>query len=563
MKNKNFITSIVISFILAVLPFIIIFFLSNGKYPVVPVEIVDDSAYYYSRAVESAQGNPFIGNPYIRENNQELSLSFFVADWLWSLPLFLGFPIQGSIIVSQVLWFLIFGMFLYYLFLLFDLEKKYVPLAILFVFLSVYWYLARPVAMQVVFPVFVIWLSSFVLFIKNPKSKKSTIFLILTTALSIYVYTYLAQVVFVVLLLILIAAFSSHFKKFRTIWYVGIGSFLLSIPFLVYTWKQINHPLYLETLSRIGLVNTRMIGISAIFYVSIVVLGLIIIFMSKERYSDTELFFIVPVSLGLVGATISNVITGRDLELAVHLGRFIELWSVILLCVMTKKLFTGTEEINFKKLFSQLIYLFFIIYFIIFQIRVWSILDKNLLSKEAYSNPLNWINENLPKNSIVFANDSFSGYIPIMTENYVLFHPNALLQIDSDKNIQNRYLVSRLFNNLELENIKNDMRKYAGAGHTAHRHMVHNRNVKFCKMLRLELTGKDCGQFETQYSIVGEKYFIDMENQYNLFRKNPADTLKEYGVNYVVYDKQNDKWSIPKFLELIWTDGRFEIFMVR
>jgi hypothetical protein len=305
-----------------------------------------------------------------------------------------------------------------------------------------------------------------------------------------------------------------------------------------------------------------MIGSSAIFYVFVVALGLIIVYFSRDKYLREELHVIIPVSLGLIVATMSNVFTGKDLEVAVHIGRFVELWAVILLCVMTQKLCIGDRKVSLKNRFPLAVYVLLIASFLVFQVRVWCNINSEILNEQKYSGALNWIKINAPEDSVIFANDLFSSYIPVVTSSYVLFHPNALLQIDSDENIKDRYLVSRVFQDLKLEDIKMDMRKYAGAGYTAHRHMVHNRNVKACTMLHLNLIGKDCGQFETPYSLRGEKYFIDMESKYILFKKNKTDTLNEYSVDYIIFDTDSDKWSIPQSFKKVWSDGRFEIYTI-
>lgn len=562
MKNKTLVISVCISVLFAIVPFVMMFFMSGGNYPKLPVEIMDDSNYYYSRAVEISQGNLFVGNQYIKENKNELSPSFFVGDWLWSIPLILGLSIQTSIIVSQIFWFLVFGIFLYYIFLLFGVEKKYIPWATSFVFLFIYWYLARPVAMQVIFPIFLIWVTSLALYLKEPDSKRNILFLFFSTTISIYVYTYLAQIIFVTFSVLLFATFFQIFKKYLYLWFIAIGVLLASIPFVYYSWNQIQHPLYFETFYRIGLVNTHMLGTPAFMYSLVLFLSLFVLYFLRSKFNNHELLMISSISFGLLLATTSNVFTGKDLEIAVHVGRFVELWAVLLLCLFVQKSCGDFRNWNFYKLFIFGVYVLFVISFFIFQLRVWTNVNSGLLGNEVYQVPLEWLRDNTPADSVIFANDKLSSYIPVVTHNYILFHPNILLQLDSDKNIQDRYLASRIFQKISLEDIKKDMRKYAGAGYTAHRHMVHNRSTKLCQLLKLDLLGKDCGQFETQYSLMGEEYFSDMKMEYDLFKKNPIDTLKKYNVSYVVFDKDNDIWLLPKVLKSVWTNDRFEIYKI-
>lgn len=566
MRNKSFVYSVSISFVLAIAPFILIFFVSNGNYPKLPVEIVSDSMYYWSRTADVSKGNIFIGNPYIKENKNEVSPAFFLSDWLGAIPLLLGFGVQTSIIINQIFWFLVFGVFLYYLFKFFDVSQKYIPWAVSFVTLSVYWYLSRPVAMQVIYPIFLLWLVSFGAYLKNPKSRKNIILLGLATALSAYAYTYLAQIIFAVFCVALIATFFPRFKEHRSLWFSAPIAGLLSIPFLLYTWKQIHHPLYFETMARIGLIHTRMIGTPAVWYSLLVILSLILVYSYRDKFSNAELYLIVPFSLGLIISTLSNVLTGIDLETALHVGRFVELWSAIMLWVIFQKFQKG----SFCKTFLFGLYVVLFIGSLLLQLRVWGdmpkVINNHLFNNEPYNEAIDWLKNNAPKESIILADDSLSGFIPIMTEDYLLFHPHASLQIDSDQAVQDRYLASRIFQDLSLEDIKNDMPKYAGNGLAAHRYMVYNRNVKVCRWLHLDLFGKNCGEIQTSSSFTGEKYFSDMKKRYDLFKKTPLSVLQKYNVSYVVLDKQEDTWTIPKEITQgspVFNSDRFEIFMIK
>jgi len=554
MQSKPLVISICVSAVLAVLPFILIFFSAGGNYPKLPVEVVSDSMYYYSRAADIAKGNIFIGNPYIKENKTEVSPAFFVADWLWAVPLFLGFGIQTSIIINQIFWFLIFGIFLYYLFKFFDVKEKYIHWAVSFVILSVYWYLSRPVAMQVIYPVFLLWLVSFGAYLKNPKSRKNIILLGIATALSGYIYTYLAQIIFVAFCIALIASFFPRFKEYRFLWFSATIAGLLSIPFLLYTWKQVHHPFYFETMARIGLVHTNMIGTPAVLYSFLILLSLLLVYLHRDKFSNAELYLVVSFSLGLIIATLSNVFTGVDLETALHIGRFTEVWIAVMFIVFFQKVRGGLFW-----LYAVLAVSFFLL-----QIQPWgnipAVARSHMLSKEPYIETLNWLKNNTPEESVILADDSLSGFIPLFTSDYVLFHPHASLQIDSDMAVQDRYLSSRILGDLSVQDIKNDMPKYAGNGLSTHRYMVYNRNVKVCKLLRFNLFGKNCGEIQTSASFAGEKYFTDMKDRYDVFKKTPLSILQKYNVSYIILDKQNDRWKLPILLKLEWSNDRFAIY---
>lgn len=560
-KNKYLLISLLVTLFLAILPFISIYIISGGNYPKMPLEMIDDTSYYYARGVEISQGNIFTGNPYSLEHKNEISPAFFVADWMWSAPLVLGLPLQTSVIISQVFWFLIFGLLLYFLFLFFELEKKYIPWSIAFVILFIYWYFARPVSMLVVFPIFLLWILCFIKFHQDPKSRKNIIFLAIATAWSIYVYTFLAQIILSTLGVSLFTTFFERFKIYRSLWFSAIIAGFLSIPFALYTWTQLNHPFYFETMNRIGLTSTHLLGSGQIFYLLVIIPSLVLVYIGRKRYSSIELYVFFTISFGLVLALVSNVFTGKDMEITGHVGRFIELWTAAMFIVIIKKMYVDITEKIFYKAIIIIAYVFLISFSIIFQINnSKNIINGGLLWNKPYLVPLTWLKENTPKDSVVFANDYISTQIPIMTNDYVLFSWYNFMYLVSDKELQDRYLASRIFQNISREEIRDNLRTYAGAGHAAHLPMVHNRPIKICRLLHFDFFVKDCGQSETAYSIIGEKFFDDMKAQYDIFASHPMETLKMYQVSYVVVDKENDKWKIPKSFKLVWSNSRFEIY---
>lgn len=561
MKNKYLFLTIVFSIAISIIPFIIVYIINNFSYPNIPIEFMDDSLYYYSRAIQVVQGNFFIGNSYIYEHIKEVTPAFFVADWIWSIPLILSFSLVNTIFINQIFWFGVLAFLLFRLFKKLEITDKYSFVFTIITLISSYWFVARPVAMQVVFPVFVLFILNLISFLKDPKSVKKIILLAISASLSVYIYTYLTQIIFVIFAILCILSLLPKWKDYRSIWPSGFITIFVSIPFLMYTWLQINHPLYFETLYRIGLVETHSIGTAAIFYLFLIITASVS-FIFVRKYIPVNVFYsFLLVSFGLFIATISNVFTGKDLETAVHIGRFVEIWTIIIFLFVIYILFKNKTKTVY--LFTFLILLLFgIISFVKFQVKVWGSINKTILRAEVYYEPIIWLSENTPRNSIVLADDIISSYIPLFRNNYVVFHPNSELYIMSDDEVESRYLLSRIFQNISIEDIKNDMRKYAGAGYTAHRHATINRNIKICYLLKLDKLGKECGQFTDQYELKGEKYFDDLEDKYKGFVKNPEDILKEYKVSYILVDTREDNWVIPESIKKVWSDGRFEIYKI-
>jgi hypothetical protein len=414
------------------------------------------------------------------------------------------------------------------------------------------------VAMQVVFPLFLLWLVSLFYFICYPLEKRAQVGLALVSALSLYVYTYLTQIIVVSSGIGLCCVLLKDFRIYKTAVYSAVGASVLSIPFLIYTWKQIHHPFYFETLARIGLVETHTIGSAAMFYMLMIGLISAIIWFQRNFYTKQELSVFVLVSAGLFITTVSNVISGKDLEVAVHIGRFVELWAGIVFVVIVSRMMVFDQ----KKVVYMYIGLLCVclMYVGLVQVRVWKSINKDILVDQRYKTVLQWLRENTPTDSVVFTDDRLASYIPIETSNYVLFSPNSLLYLASDKEVEDRYLLSRVFMDASIDDIKKDMRKYAGAGYTAHRHMIHNRNVRLCKFIVVDLWKGRCGEYTDQYVLKGESYFGSLEVRHLYMQEHAIDELKKFNVSYIIVDKNYDSWNVLNTLQRIWSDNYFDIY---
>ncbi len=343
MKNKHLYLVVAVSFIFAILPFVFVYNINDYSYPKIPIQHTDDSLFYYSRIIDVYKGNYFIGNPYVLEHKDNVSPNFFVADWVSSAPLFLGFSLGQTIILNQILWFVVFGVLLFYLLRLLGLSDKFLVSGVVFGFLAIYWYMARPISMQVIYPFFLGFLILLYLFIENPTSKKRQLFLGVYAGLSLYMYTYLAQIMALVFIIIFLYSFIFRFDSWRSIFKTGLISFVLAMPFIFYTWKQISADYYQETLVRLGLLNTHMLGGAGVYYLLLCSLLLIMVYIGREYFNKDSFYFFQLTSFTLLLTVVSNVFTGIDLELAVHVGRFIELWFVIVFIIFSQKLYVGSK----------------------------------------------------------------------------------------------------------------------------------------------------------------------------------------------------------------------------
>ncbi|MFA5889096.1 MAG: hypothetical protein WCW47_02240 [Candidatus Paceibacterota bacterium] len=593
MKNKLLILIICV-FILSIVPIAHTYFQNGSSWARIPPSFVNDDLYYYARMNNIVNGYPFIGNPYYFEHRQEISPAFFISDWIATIPMKIGMPFILTISFNFIFWSILFSVFSCFLFIRYGLSKFTSTVGALVTYSTMYVLLLRPVSMQIVAPFFLLFCISYGQWLKvKTPSKLQNLFLIVTVALSFYIYTYSWQIVLMVLgLTALFLIYHKDWFKLKNLFIVGLCGGILGLPIILYALKQISSPYYWETMARIGLVNTHIPTALSFYDGGMILVILFLWWISfvwvrglKDNPKYKEAFtFVSLLGLGLFFVSFSNLVTGKELEISNHIERFVIIWISVALVLYTwflvKSRFSakggsafGGElyELSYlKKLIVSILFIFSFIIFTHFFVNgfgIKSILQTDTKSAQIYAEPINWLNKNVPKESVVWSNGGIGYYLPIMSTDFQLFNPLGGLHIMSSKEEEERYLTSHYFDNLTLQDIKNDFRQYAGTGNSIHQYKTYNRKVKICQLLKLSYFGIDCGQITDAVSFRGEKYFVDLYNQYtNDIKPNIINKLKKFNVEYVVRDKRvNDKFTpeeIPNIM-LLWSNDNFEIYSVK
>lgn len=585
MKNKSaiiIVTSIV--FFLSIVPVFYTYFQNRTSWEGIVPSFVNDDLYYYSRMQNINNGYPFIGNPYYFEHRNEISPAFFVADWISTAPLLTGIPLSFTIIFNFIFWSIIFSLLVYFLLRDYEIINNYSIIGALLAYMALYALIIRPVSMQVVAPFFLLFYIAYLKWLKveNP-SKSQSIFLIISTAISFYIYTYLWQIVVVTLGLTLIfLIYKKHWLKVKNLLIVGLGSGVLIFPVILYTLKQISSPYYWDTMSRIGLVNTH-IPTFLSFYDSGIILVILffwlatlffINYLKKDSNYRQSFIFVMISGLSLIVVLFSNIITGKELEISNHIERFVIIWVSVALWLNICFLIKSFKEIYFISFYRKIVLLVLssvsIVIFANFTLHgfiIKPILSTDVVSMQKYSEPLEWLKNNAKKESVVWSNGGIGYYIPIYTNNFQLFNPFGALHLMSGKEVEERYLVSNYFENLTLLDVEKDFRVYAGVGNSIHQYKTYNRKVKICRLLKLSFFSIDCGDLTDSVSFKGKEYFVDLYNKYkNDIRPNIIDELKKFNVTYVIKDKEvNDKFYPEKIKDskLVWSNNRFMIYLLQ
>jgi hypothetical protein len=566
LKNNYFIGILFAGLLASTLPFISLFVILHHPFHV-PHEFADDSLYYYNRMREVKDGYPLIGNPYFFEHRTAPAAAFFVADWIAAAPYILGIPLIATIIFDAVAGIAGFVILLWFLFKEFDFSDRSTVVGIGVALLPSYWLMIRPVSMQIVFPIFIFFLIALIRFLKESSSRKNIWLCILSLSLCFYIYTYMWQITLVTLLL-LHALLLIDYKKYKVLWRIDAGTFVLSLPMFIYTYYQVRQPYYWETVSRIGLVNTRTFGSAALLNALLVTIIFIAVYVflfknnsNKNNYFSPLSIFIVVVGTALLGTSLSNVITQKDLETGVHIGRFVYLWFAISATILALTFYK--QKIPIKN---------YLVFFVLGMCAVpiivfgYGTLRQALhppedVGAERYARALRWLENNTQTQSVVFANDSISSYVPVMTKHYVLYHPNGQLYIMPSQEVEERYLISRFDAHLTLKNIEDDFRLYAGVGNATHQYKIYNRTVALCTFFHFSRAS--CGTTTTAVGYKGETYFKALYQKYiQEIQPHILDELRKFHVDYVIVDTTKDAPERMHIFETheVYRDGAIIIF---
>jgi hypothetical protein len=491
-----------------------------------------DSLYYYARIKEVLDGHLLNGNPYIYEYRDAFPPAFFLPDIVSAIPMLLGIPFDLGIAVNVLIWSLVFLLLASTLLRLLDLNERWAAIGSVLAYAVSYSFMLRPTIMQIVFPMFLLFLVALIKFLREPEKRSRVVWLAAASTSTFYIYTYLSYII----LFSLVSVFSwflfkKRFQEVRALLEVALWSGLMLIPFGLYTFMQMNDPYYLETLGRIGLVYARLPSAEAFLYGRWVLVGLAgAAFLSKQK------IFWFSTGLSLLVASFLNVLTGAELALGVHIGRFIVLWMAMILAAL---LYDFYYSRMFKE--NKAKYALAIALLLVLSVGVVRNIPRGfdffkfdergsypLARLQNLSGPFEWLEENVPEESVVWGNDTISQYLPIMTRHYPLFSNSAVLHSASTRELEERYLVSRSLGVLTEQEIKRDAGLYAG-------------------------------EFSDGLRASGDEYFKALKKRFDEIKETQAELLQRFHAKYLIIDLLHDRPGSISLERALYDDGRFVI----
>ncbi|OGF14638.1 hypothetical protein A3I35_02040 [Candidatus Falkowbacteria bacterium RIFCSPLOWO2_02_FULL_45_15] len=567
----------------------LIFSVVGHNWEGVPLQFTGDSYFYYARLKEIFDGHPFVGNPFYLEHNGELALSFFVADWLAAWPLFLGFSISSTVIFNLFFWSWLFTAIFYFVLRCCAVPEKLCLIGALLGYVTSFSILARAVSLQTVLPVFLIFLLAIIIWQKYPTSKKAVWLVAISATLSVYVYTYLTQIIAVFMPLMIVYLSVKHRRREATYLAAACAlAFIASIPFLAYTWQQIQSPYFWESMRRVGLVYTHLPATNFFtsgFWVA-AALGLwfflwrwVEIIRQDETYKKTlPLYALSGVAMLITSG--SNILSGKESENSQHIERFMVVWLAAVFTILVAYALKYRQQIKTnglgKKITLSALLLIVSAGVLLYAREGFSLVTmvrenrQTVVERQFYAAPLNWLEEQRNESVVIWTlgTDDINNYIPILTKHYVLFAPSGSDYLFPDTEQVQRYLTSHYFDDLTQADIEADFWSYAGVANAVHQYKVYNRRVRVCRLLFLDKLGYNCGELVANaVTFRGENFFSNLYQQYTQeIKPNISEKLRQYHVSYVLVDNlyypalQTNIIIIGIQADIGYQDSRFTIY---
>ncbi len=494
-----------------------------------------DAMYYFARANDVTRGHFFVTNPYFFEHRDTPFHNPTFTDALVALPQILGLSFNMGYYLNIFLWATLFLFLFYAFFRAHALPPALAFFGSLWCYLGLYGDMLRPGVMQVIYPLYVLFLLLFWRYCN--KKDQSILPLAVVAGITAYFYIFLFMVVAGTLgIYFLTVLWLRNWPEFRHTLLMGIVAVAITLPHIARMFYFGFQDFYKESLIRQDLFYSHWPQIEAYYYGRWVVIVLLLVYVLRryypERVSGTLRFFVMITGAGILLAMVSNIFTGQDFNIATHVGRFGILWYLTVGIILLWPVCTFLVRTKDKWPKRALIGLLFVL--LSYQmfanmnraVPQFSSMKEQSLEVQTYAGVLHWLG--LQPEGVVVAPNDLNSYIPTLTKQYVLYNRHGAYFLLSNDEFQERFLLYHAFDRLTFDEFIGTTVNF-GLGPTELANtsaLLH----KFCTFVRNE---SDCPQVRS------ERSFLDLplvQKKYDTYYPNlVANISREYAKYHVRY----------------------------
>ncbi len=522
-----------------ILPFFYFQISLGGEYKGILPQIIDDELFYLARIKDVIDGHPTLGNAYLSEHKNQLPQQLFLPEFLLAQPLkFLNLSVvQGRILYSFILPATVF-ILTYIAFYLIRPSKFWANIFAVFLFFGIFIFkFTRPIIPQFVF---LFWLTQFTLLwllIKDRPKKWILPLNIINFGLLFYIYPFYWTFYLVFLVILVFISFFRDRLLSKQFLKILIGGLIIGSVYFYFTFLAAELPEYQETLTRLQLVFSRSPSEIKTVALSLIVLLLIgVLHRLKTIRINKEILFFIAGIVSILIVTNQNIITGQKFEF----GHY-RMLAIFFMVFTLYYLFASTSKFHLNNIWRGVFLL--IIGFFVFQgvndyvNKTLRISDQAIYSQK-YKTVFDWFNENTTFDSVVYANEEISSFLPVYTANNVYYSRNANLFIMSDTEIQERFILNNFFEELDRDFVFENERAIWGVRY-ADKYGDAVQANKWRRLLGLKLKDETRLPEEEINKVIAVAQEIRKDN----FGKR----LKKYRVDYIIWDTNKDQgWHLDK-----------------
>jgi hypothetical protein len=437
-----------------------------------------DDLFYFARIREVLDGHPLLGNPYLWEHKAKSPAPAFLGEWLLAQPIrWLGSGVVSAGVLYDFFLPAIAALLAYAGLFRLTRERGLSLLGVAVLFWGIFWYhFGRAVSPQLnVLP----WLTMFLLLDTIMTSSGPPRRLLVGVAafnFGLLFYLYFYHWTFYLTLCTLLAlglTWRRDYTPLSSIAAAAVGGLILALPHVWLMARAAALPEYAETLKRLGLIESRFPSGLAIVAPAILLLGLLAYALYRGALRpDRRLLLLAGGLIAALGLANQHLITARNLEFSTHYLLPAVFWFVFSAAYLVAGWEGSARRAVRGAAFA--LGLLLVVFGFWRMAAAWPDLPPpGGPPGDRYLPVLDWLDANMPPESVIYAPPALSDLIPIYTSANVYFNQHTHLYFLSDAEVLDRFIVSRYHEDVDLSLIRKELRTIAGpyyenvAGHTA------------------------------------------------------------------------------------------------
>ncbi len=407
-----------------------------------------DEARYIAKTHEIVDGHWNIGNASLKEHNNAISPTGYIEYVTAAFMKMTGLDIVNAIAITDLLYTFL-NIFLTYLWVQKLLKNKFATVVLILMLMLDVWSFQGGLVRDSTPKITLLLVNMYLCVVALRDTQTHWLRIARGTLLGLMFYSYSYHwTTFLCFEMLMwfhgLFIEKKNWKSLTIDWLEVFGVFLvISLPHAVTLAGSSHTPEFIEGYRHFGLIETHLPSAPSLQFVLILcIAALLAARMTRLTRDRTSLLLLMILGGGLIAVN-SNVISGREAD---FLGHYSRVLSEFILLTVIYGVLKFLKPIAARGIFYGIT--------IIFVLRQFSALPDALAkadeARKYWSETkawelMQWIDANTQRESVILAPYVMSGYIPALTDNYVLTGPAAQFYFVTDKEMLERYFIELSF----------------------------------------------------------------------------------------------------------------------